>query len=287
MWKTGVIGCGFVGKAVVASFSSRLEPGDYKICVFDPKINNDADGYYSSAADVVSECNVNFVCVPTPTDFKKGRQDLTILDQVMAEVAPVARKTGNVVVIKSTIAPGTMDRYDKEFPGVSLVHNPEFLTEANYIKDFKNQKTVILGSHDNTAAASVAELYEAARIGERFSIVGPLEAEFAKYGTNTFLATKVAFFNELAVLCEKAGASFDSVREMIAADDRIGHGHTLVPGPDGLKGFGGKCFPKDMLALIEASREHNAPCRILWAAWQTNLRAREKQDWLEIEGASS
>ena len=110
-------------------------------------------------------------------------------------------------------------------------------------------------------------------------------AETVKYYINTFLATKVSFANEMKQICATTGAEYDAVKDLALLDDRIGKSHLLVPGPDGYHGFGGKCFAKDLNALIHYSISNNIKPTMLQASWQKNLEVREEKDWLNIEGA--
>ena len=105
-----------------------------------------------------------------------------------------------------------------------------------------------------------------------------------KYTTNTFLPTKVSFANEIKMICDKVGIDYDKVIEYATHDDRLGHSHWSVPGPDGHLGFGGSCFPKDINALLDICRELGVPAKTIYGAWETNLNVRPEQDWEELKG---
>ena len=113
---------------------------------------------------------------------------------------------------------------------------------------------------------------------------GSKTAEMVKYFTNTFLATKIAFANEMNLICDKLEIDYDKVVEYSIYDERLGKSHWAVPGPDGHYGFGGSCFPKDINALIKVAEKMNIPSNILSAAWDTNTLVRPEQDWKELKG---
>jgi len=285
-YKIGIIGHGFVGKAVTAAFGSGLADR-VKFCVYDPKYaGNKQPGFYDKIEHVVDECDIVFICVPTPTNFNEETQDLSILEQVV-EKASAAVGKDTIFVIKSTVLPGTTRRFEKRYPHVKFVYNPEFLREKTFIKDFIQQDNVVIGANQIYVAAEIQNLYTDAGIGNSFSIMPPEEAELVKYAVNCFLATKVAFFNEIDQLCGVTGIDYDMVRATVARDARIGGSHTEVPGPDGKKGFGGKCFPKDIIALVGHIRRYALLAPVLAGVWQKNSEVREEADWLNIEGASS
>ena len=114
--------------------------------------------------------------------------------------------------------------------------------------------------------------------------LGSITAEMVKYFTNTFLATKVSFANEMNLICDKLGIDYDKVVEYSIYDERLGKSHWAVPGPDGHYGFGGSCFPKDINALIKVAEKMDIPPNILSAAWDTNTLVRPEQDWKELKG---
>ena len=105
-----------------------------------------------------------------------------------------------------------------------------------------------------------------------------------KYFTNTFLATKVSFANEMYQICGRLGIDYDTVVEYSTYDERLGKSHWAVPGPDGHYGFGGSCFPKDINALIHLGLELDMTPEVLMAAWETNLEVRPEEDWKELKG---
>ena len=129
------------------------------------------------------------------------------------------------------------------------------------------------------------ELYKW-RFGKTISIIETNfeTAELIKYMTNTFLATKVSFLNEMRILSDKVGANWEDAVEGFVRDGRVGHSHLNVPGPDGKFGFGGSCFPKDIQALISFADHEDVDLNVLKGAWKTNLKVRPEKDWEKLEG---
>ena len=181
------------------------------------------------------KANIVFACLPTPMR-KTGECDLSIIEGTVRKINDF--KLGNIVVIKSTIIPGTTNRLNRECKNIQIVFNPEFLTEANYIDDFKNQNRIIIGG-PRPATTQVKNMFR--KVFQKTPIVktGAKTAESVKYFINCFLATKVSFANEFKQICEITGVDYDKVVEYALYDNRIGQTHLSTPGPDGRRGFGG------------------------------------------------
>ena len=197
-----------------------------------------------------------------------------------------ALKHDTIVVLKSTVPPGTTDRLNKKYKkykNISVIFNPEFLTEANFIEDFKNQTRIILGGTrkgTNLLRQVYSKVFPMAHIIKTASIT----AEMVKYMTNAYLATKVSFANEIKQICDKVGADYDKVIEYATLDERLGKTHFGVPGPDGDCGFGGHCLPKDLNALISVAHEFDIVPEVLEAVIETNDKVRENRDWENMKG---
>ena len=161
--------------------------------------------------------------------------------------------------------------------------NPEFLTEANYIDDFKNQNRIIIGG-PRPATTIVKNLYRKAFQRTPIVKTGSDTAEMVKYFTNCFLALKVSFANEIKQICDSQKIDFDKVLEYSLYDQRIGNTHLSVPGPDGKDGFGGSCFPKDLNALIHFAVDNEIEPIMLSAIWNKNLEVRPEKDWEMLKG---
>jgi UDPglucose 6-dehydrogenase len=271
--KIGLIGNGFVGSAIYENLKN-----DYEFLIYDrkPGLAN-----CDSVEEIVLNTEVIFVALPTPM-YLDGSCDLSIIFGAMSSI--YKHYNNNVVILKSTVVPGTCERIKKKFPDMRIVFSPEFLTEANHIEDFKNCNRMIFGG-DSRDTAECVRLLQIVFPDKYYFTTDWKTAEMVKYFINTFLATKVSFANEMKQICEATSADYDNVVRLALYDERIGKSHLKVPGPDGYKGFGGKCFPKDLNALTYFSLTTGVKPIILKAAWEKNLEVREEQDWLKIEGA--
>jgi UDPglucose 6-dehydrogenase len=274
----GVVGHGFVGHALHEGMKHALTVKVYD--KFRP-LPPDAGGVFSMK-ELAQMAEVIFVCVPTPMR-EDGSCDTSIVTGVVREIDSFNLK--NVVVIKSTVPPGTTEMLHRECKGLTgVVFNPEFLTEANYIEDFKNQNRIILGCSDDLPKTIVKRVYQRAFPKVPTVKTHPAIAEMVKYTTNTFLATKVAFANEIKQVCDALSIDYDKVIEYARFDERLGSSHWAVPGPDGKFGFGGSCFPKDINSLIFRARELGVLPLVLSAAWKKNLEIRPERDWEQLKG---
>ena len=270
--KIGIIGQGFVGTAVREGLKQH-----YDIHTYDLKEKCTCE----SILELVDESDVIFVCVPTPMK-KDGSCDISIVESVIDEIEDVDI-SGKIVVIKSTVPPGTTERLNKKYKNISVVFNPEFLTEANFIEDFKNQDRIIIGGPRPTSTR-VRQLFYKAFPNAHIIKTSSTIAEMVKYTTNCFLSTKVSFANEMKQICDKIDVDYDKVIEYATYDERLGKSHWSVPGPDGHYGFGGSCFPKDINALISLSDDLGLWLHTLMGVWHTNCDVRPEEDWKELKG---
>lgn len=271
--KIGIIGQGFVGTAVKEGLKRY-----HSILTYDvDQSKSDCD----SLSELLNRSDYIFVCLPTPMR-KDGSCDTSIVEGVIKEINQLVN-SDVIVIIKSTIPPGTTERLNKEYKRISIVFNPEFLTEANFIEDFKNQDRIIIGG-PRPASTKVRQLFYKVFPKSHIIKTSSTIAEMVKYVTNTFLATKVSFSNEMYQICEKLNIDYDKVIEYATYDERLGKSHWSVPGPDGRYGFGGSCFPKDINALIDLCYEKTIKANTLFGAWETNLNVRPEQDWKNLKG---
>ena len=269
--KIGVIGQGFVGTAV----NEGLKPF-FKIETFD--INKDST--CSSITELSEKSDVIFVCLPTPMKID-GSCYLDIVEDTLLGLDII--KECKTIVVKSTIPPGTTEKWNKKFNYIQVVFNPEFLTEANSIEDYKNQNRIIIGG-PRPATTKVKRIFTKAFPKVPIIKTGPTTAEMVKYFTNCFLATKVSFANEMYEICNYLKIDYDKVVEYVKYDERIGNTHLNVPGPDGDFGYGGHCFPKDIGALISLAHDLNVRPRMLTATECKNNDVRTNRDWEKQEG---
>lgn len=307
------IGNGFVGGSLTTVFSER----GCKVFVYDkagklatggtrPAIENvSVEGVstfrpIASVSELVSSCEstgnfsgVYFVCLPTPM-FEDGSADLSIVEGVLDELSSILGE--RIAVIKSTVPPGSTERWNKKYEGTGLrvVFNPEFLTEANALGDMRNQNRIVLGG-SYPWIAQVESLFQVAFPQVPIIKTSSTNAELTKYFTNCFLAMKVSFANEMYQLCNALGrkgfeVDYDKIVECVTLDERLGKSHWRVPsfetGEDGkpLFGFSLSCFPKDLNALIKVEESLELKPTMLKATWDKNLEVRPQRDWEKMIG---
>jgi len=268
MKNIGIVGIGYVGRAVKSVFEKK-----YKIFTFD--LNGKCN--CESLEELVFSSKTIFICVPTPMN-EDGSCNITIVENIISKINNITidkKYSNKTIVIKSTIPPGTSSYLDLLYKEVEIVFNPEFLTESNYINDFKNQNRILLSGNDNTIT-NIQHLYSEVLPNAKIIKVSFEEAEMVKYFTNAFLATKVSFANEMFQLCNKLDIDFNKMIDCVLYDKRIGKSHLNVPGPDGKFGFGGSCFPKDINALMFLFKSLNVDSDILKAVIESNLKIRKE-----------
>jgi UDPglucose 6-dehydrogenase len=276
--RIGIIGKGFVGSAVQFGFSPSVGV-DADVKVYDKDQNKSTH----TLQEVVVESDIIFLSVPTPSNLD-GTINLDIVEEALNNINVYAASVDNIILVRSTVTPGSTRKLQDRFPNLRLVFNPEFLTERAANFDFINQTRFILGGNSNSVK-EVSELFRQ-RFGNSISIVETNfeTAELIKYMTNTFFCTKISFLNDMKLLSDKCGAIWEHAVEGFVRDGRIGHSHLDVPGHDGKYGFGGSCFPKDIQALINYGESVGVDMGVLRAAWETNLKVRPERDWEELKG---
>ena len=260
--KIAIIGLGFVGNAIHKSLDGWMS--NDTISLIDP-----GKGLNTPYRDI-ADYDAAFVCVPSPQSAD-GTADTSILENVLATLANVNFK--GVIISKVTAPPGVYQRLQESYP--NLVHAPEFLTAANAEIDYRSGKFSIIGgavpAYRNEAERIIKMTQTRLNNVLQCSIQ---EAALAKYSINSFLATKVVFMNELALLASELDCDWETVRNAVNMDNRIGTSHMQVPGPDGDYGFGGMCFPKDTSALLKCAEQVDAKLSVLDTAVKTNLILR-------------
>jgi nucleotide sugar dehydrogenase len=268
--KIGIVGHGFVGKAVDYGFPHNM----CQKTIIDPIYGN-------SISDLGTQ-DFTFVCVPTPMGTN-GCIDSSIITSVMCELRK--RSTG-IVIIKSTVTPDIIQNLWVENYSTQMVYNPEFLTEKSANEDFVNPTMHVFGG---TPAATdmVEHLYKFYSLCKPCPTyhMSPVDASFVKYGINSFLASKVLWFNQFHDVVNKYGSNFGKVIGAITADTRVGRSHTTVPGFDGKRGFGGACFPKDTAALAHFANGIGVEFSVLEEIINSNNEYRKsyEKDTREIE----
>lgn len=268
----GIVGYGIVGQAVEYGF--KKEP----IYIYD-KFKD-----LLPLEEVCKKSEFIFVCVPTPMTQNYTGIDLTIVEEVVGEITSLIKGTDKILVLKSTIVPGTTARLSEKYPDLNICFNPEFLTEANFLEDFVNSDRTIIGANNDLVSRRLVSLYLKHFPKMPLFQTDPTSAEMVKYMANCYLASKVIFANEMFDLCEKLGIKYEEVKKMAVADRRIYDSHLDVTTQ---RGFGGKCFPKDIVALIGLGHTLKVDVSFLEKVWNKNLEIRKVRDWEEIPGAVS
>jgi len=277
-YKIGIVGRGFVGSAVQFGFSPNVGC-DAEIRVYDKDITKSTH----TLEETMNESDFIFLSVPTPSN-SDGSMNIDILENVLFDIQAVNKRSGNIILIRSTVTPGTTTKLARKFTKLNIVFNPEFLTERSAKFDFINQSRFIIGGRKRNTA-KVAKLFKW-RFGDSIPVIETNfnTAEMIKYMNNCFFATKVSFMNEMKLIADASNVDWDMAVEGFVRDGRIGHTHLNVPGPDGRMGFGGSCFPKDIQAMIAYSKELVIDTHTLKGAWSTNLAVRPERDWENLKG---
>ncbi len=294
--KICMVGSGYVGLVSGACFA---EIGNDVICadvdarkiemlnrgempIFEPGLEkmvarNSAAGRLRFSTDVaaaIAESEIAFVAVGTPPR-PDGGADLSYVDAVAKAVREHATQE-MILVNKSTVPVGTSARVRKIVHGsehpIHVVSNPEFLKEGDAINDFLRPDRIVVGCDDEDSHARdlMTRLYHpVCRTKDRMVFMDPVSAELTKYVANTMLAMRISFMNEVAGLCEKVGADVNDVRLGVGSDVRIG-AKFLYAGP----GYGGSCFPKDVVALIHTARDHGLELELASTTDRVNTRQK-------------
>ena len=255
-----------------------------KIPIYEPgledlikeKIKSNVLSFSSEIGQTIRNTDVIFIAVGTPTNTENNEADLS---QVFSCAEEIARniKNNTVVIVKSTVPVGTCDKVEEiinlKNPSLNfdVVSNPEFLREGSAIFDFENPDRIIVGTHNKDSITTLNLIYKK-QIDNEFPIIFTTRrsSELIKYASNSMLAMRIIFINEIADLCEKVGADVNDIALGIGLDKRIGP-EFLNAGP----GFGGSCFPKDARALVESGISYNAPQNLLKAVIDGNEKRKE------------
>jgi len=274
MKKIGIIGKGFVGNAIFQGLNHY-----YDLKVYDVDSRRSTHTFEEAV-----DCDLVFLCVPTPMHKDTGECDLSYIKAVFEKVSQLPRASC-VFVIKSTVPVGTTRKLNEEYKNIKILHSPEFLTARTAATDFICPARHIVGGNEENGADKLKQIYEERFPGVACHMMTSDESEFVKYFANCFFATKVSYFNEMAIFARAHGLNWNKVIEGVMSDGRIGISHYQVPGFDGSFGFGGTCFPKDINALIKSFEEVGVDPVLLKAAWKRNLLVRDNKDWEKSKSA--
>lgn len=269
----GIIGHGFVGKAVDHGFNDLYS--NINKYIVDPNYDTTVSGMFETfIPDVV------FIAVPTPMS-SDGSINSTIIEKVFHELAESGHNP--LAVIKSTITPDVIQKIKNIYGRV--IYNPEFLTERNANLDFINPSMLIIGGDSKADMLYLKHIYDTYTACVKCPVyyVDMEAASMIKYTLNCFMASKVLFFNQIKDIYENCGTNTDwnAFINVVASDPRMGKTHMAVPGPDGRYGFGGACFSKDSAALIKYSEELNKPFTTLKEVVKSNQLIRNQYDELD------
>jgi UDPglucose 6-dehydrogenase len=256
--KIGIIGAGFVGGAI----KNVHDLFEVPVVVRDP-----AKGLMASWEEL-RDCDGVFVCVPSPQS-DSGECDASILEDVLENLAGMQ----GVIISKVTAPPGVYAKLQVIYP--NLVHAPEFLVAATANEDYINGYFAFIGGSDDEWTRKAEEIIRASQrnlLDVKFCTIA--EASLAKYTINSFLATKVSFMNQIYDLAKEVGVNFTHLTFLLESEKRIGNSHMRVPGPDGSRGFGGACFPKDTAALSFEGKRAGVDMSILNSVIDYNKNIR-------------
>jgi len=256
--KIGIMGVGMVGGALKRYF----EKEGRKPLLYD-------NGKNLGSVEEVNQADAIFICVPTPFDKEKGF-DLSFVEDAVSKI-----ENEKIVVIKSTVLPGTTDGFQQKYPQHKFLFNPEFLVEAKADEGMQNPDRQIVGY--TPKSQDVAEMIMALLPRAPFErIISAKEAEMVKYFGNTFLSVKVIFGVQMYQLCKKLGIDYEIVRECASADPRIGPSHLDVY-HGGYLGYGGKCLPKDIRALIQLANSREVDLKLHKTVEEINNQLMKEQ----------
>lgn len=262
--KIGIIGYGYVGKAVAAAYDSE------NTLINDPLYPDIS----VSVQDMKNNAEAIFICVPTPQS-SDGSCDTSILEEVLNNLTGYK----GIVICKSTATPLYYKLVLKRFaPFLKLVHAPEFLTAKNAIHDYLNPHKILIGCDTRLNPEYVTKIVLTDKINfkkENIEYCSFIEAAMFKYVANCYLAMKVIINNEFFNVCNKLNLKWDNISSIAITDSRLGDSHWQVPGPDGEYGFGGACFPKDTTALLHMAKNLNIDMTMLETAVNTNTTLRK------------
>ena len=277
--KIGIIGNGFVGRA-----ANELECDEIVIISYD--LNPVLCNPIGTTLNDVLHTDIIFISVPTPMD-KDGSCSLSYITNVIDDITQYINLDEKLVVIRSTVPPGTSDKYNCYFM-------PEFLTEKNFKYDFTHNENWIFGiknkPQDIIFKQMVSDLLNTSfKHNKIFStnthFVSNSEAEMIKLFRNNFLALKVSFCNEMEEFCTSIDINYENVRRLSTLDRRVGSDHTYVPGHDGKRGYGGTCFPKDSNSCYFEMKKAGMVSYIVKSMIERNETVdRSEKDWQKNKG---
>ena len=259
--RLGIIGYGFVGKAIYNFFKDKIECNIY-------------DKYNELYNNIINIKNTNYcyVIVPTPYDIEINGYDYRAIYDVFDNLLKINYE--GIIILKSTVAPEFTNSLIEKYNTLNIVYNPEFLSVKTADFDFANQFHIIIGSNNELYQKKMYEFYYSFFPNATISLCSVTEAEMTKIFCNSFYACKIQIFNEFYFICNKTNVNFNNVKDLMIKNSWINPHHTQVPGPDGLFGFGGLCLIKDIQSLNSYIKSKDCPNKMLEAAIIENNKIR-------------
>jgi UDPglucose 6-dehydrogenase len=265
-----IVGYGYVGGAL----GFLCKQNKVGFCTYDVLKKDESQAIFNfdnlkalvQHSELYNNHNVYFICVPTPPKQETGECDTTIVEQVIKQLYDFSTKPTSVI-IKSTVKPGTTRNFFNNFGSkLNIVFCPEFLKEKTFQEDMYNANFCLLGLHcDDIMKEKVSDVMKNLYKHKKIDVVcrNYEECELFKYTINVYLAVKVWYFNEISEVCDKMGVKYQNLQSLFQLETRIGESHTDAPGHDGSYGFGGKCLPKETLALKHLQERLGLPNNVL------------------------
>jgi len=278
----GIVGLGVLGTAILETL--KLFNLSTK-CYDKYKTINLGDNICSGINELIN-CNFIYLCLPTPyvednNGNGNGAYDKTELYNVVDELDTY--NYSGLIIIKSTVEPGTTENILNKYHNLKIIHNPEFLTARTAADDFINQKHIVLGIPStlvNKDYDIIVKFYETYFPDAKLSICNSKESECMKIACNSFYATKIQFLTEIKLLCDKLNIDYNNVKDLMLNNEWINPMHTNIPGPDGKLSFGGACFPKDTRALNSFMKTNNVHNQVINAVVEENKKMRDRNTCL-------
>ena len=238
----GICGLGFVGNAIYQFMNDSSLLHHHNVFVYDKykAINN---------LDALLYCDIIYICLPTLFDADLGSYNMNEINNTIYLLSE--EKYNGIILLKSTVLPTYCEDINMQYPLLKIIHNPEFLSAKTAIQDFKEQTHIILGYtiYSKPCIPFIESFYKSLFPQSIISINNSTVSALTKLACNSFYATKVQYFTELYLLCERINVDFNDVKVLMLGNEWINPMHTSIPGPDGQVSFGGACLPKDISAL--------------------------------------
>jgi nucleotide sugar dehydrogenase len=249
----GICGHGFVGNAISSFFINKQ---GFNILIYDKYKN-------INRFEILLNTDMIFICLPTNFDQDIKNYNMMEIDSTIRLLNESSYD--GLIIIKSTVIPDYCSKINQEYPKLKIISNPEFLSARTAVDDFANQMHIILGytEFSKNSIDMIRDMYNSLFPKAKISVTTTEEASMVKLGCNSFYATKIQYFTELYLLCEKMKIDYMNVKNMMLMNGWINPMHTIVPGTDGKISFGGMCLPKDICALNEFMKKQDSSNLVL------------------------